>query len=195
MQGPCLIRKLPSREMKFDRSIECFCQPSSLPPPDCGDARVLSMHSLCILQCRSSCSLQIQSRAERSNCCADRQCRNHPSRLIVLPPSPDDKSICRLVTTDAFTHGQLSRAVNSSGSKAESPLSAEDPTVAPHVAEEVPNEHTNAPHSTSTTTGALSTSGTKIGALLNLSQETDEGEVHVSMEVAGSGTGPICDRP
>ena len=60
---------------------------------------------------------------------------------------------------------------------------------------EVPKKHTNAPHSTGTTTGALNTPGTKIGALLNLSQKTDEGEVHVSMEGEGLGTGPIFGRP
>jgi len=56
------------------------------------------------------------------------------------------------------SHGQLSRALNLSGSQAESPLPApEHPTV-----------HHNAPHSTGTTTTTFSAPCTKIGTLLGL---------------------------
>ena len=57
-----------------------------------------------------------------------------------------------------------------------------DPTVDPPVAEEVPNEHSNAPHPTGTTNGTLSTPGTEIVALLDLSQDTDSGEVQATTE-------------
>ena len=57
-----------------------------------------------------------------------------------------------------------------------------DPTVDPPVAEEVPNEHSNAPHPTGTTNGTLSTPGTEIAALLDLSQDTDSGEVQATTE-------------
>ena len=57
-----------------------------------------------------------------------------------------------------------------------------DPTVDPPVAEEVPNEHSNAPHPTGTTNGTLSTPGTEIVALLDLSQDTDSGEVQANTE-------------
>ena len=118
---------------------------------------------------------------ECSNCCADRQCRNRSTRLIVSPLPPGDTSICHLVATAAPTHGQVRRDANSSRSQAEPVLPAQvDPTVDPPVAEEVPNEHSNAPHPTGTTNRTLSTPGTKIVALLDLSQDTDSGEVQVT---------------
>ena len=120
---------------------------------------------------------------ECSNCCADRQCRNRSTRLIVSPLPPGDTSICHLVATAAPTHGQVRRDANSSRSQAEPVLPAQvDPTVDPPVAEEVPNEHSNAPHPTGTTNGTLSTPGTKIVALLDLSQDTDSGEVQATTE-------------
>ena len=118
------------------------------------------------------------------NCCADRNCQNRPSELIVSTPPPGDNSICRPVATTAPNHPSVRRDARPTGSLAEPPIPAQaDPTIALPVAEEVPNASSiAAPNDPSTTNGEADTPGTGISAFPDLSQEAVHGESRETVE-------------